>query len=78
MSGCLSPWGSTIRWGYGIASPTSDRRDGCVYVSTDSDCSSGDVSDWLEASAAFEARVEKLDFPGGVSHNKTFQFGKKE
>jgi len=35
-------------------------------------------ADWLVASAAFEARVEKLDFPGGVSHNKTFQFGKKE
>ena len=35
-------------------------------------------ADWLAEAASFEARVEKLDYTGGVSHNKTFQFGKKE
>jgi|TARA_B100000959_G_C14769271_1_gene536782 hypothetical protein len=33
---------------------------------------------WLAGTSTFEARVEKLEFPGGISHNKTFQFGNKE
>ena len=33
---------------------------------------------WLADTPAFEARVIKLEYPGGISHDKAFQFGKKE
>ena len=34
-------------------------------------------ADWLKDTETFEARIVHLDFPGGVTLNKTFQFTKK-
>ena len=36
------------------------------------------AADWLKDMATFEGRIVQLDFPGGISHNKTFQFTKNK
>lgn len=35
------------------------------------------AADWLKDTSAFKGRIVHLDFPGGETHNKTFQFSKK-
>ena len=35
------------------------------------------TADWLQDTSAFKGRIIHLDFPGGETHNKTFQFSKK-
>ena len=35
------------------------------------------TADWLKDTTTFKGRIVHLDFPGGVTHNKPFQFSKK-
>ena len=36
------------------------------------------TADWLKDTPTFKGRIVHLDFPGGVTHNKPFQFSKKD
>ena len=35
------------------------------------------TADWLKDTTTFKGRIVHVDFPGGVTHNKPFQFSKK-